>query len=204
MSTEILSLTLIFLSTVVANEVFYTVRPLTQPQNHGNSTECIDNVLGLTLSQFINNSSDYLTDDTTLIFSGGSYSLEAELIVEDVHSFSMFVWPGSSSTAVITCGPNARFEFRNVSAVTVSGLKFVGCFENSVVRVDQFGLKNSAFLGNCMTSIGTVLIIEESDASLEYVVFASVLDGRQSTQQNLLDPHIVNCSEFEGTFQRQI
>ena len=43
--------------------------------------------------------------------------MESELVIEDVHSFSMFVWSGSSSKAVITCGlrHNARFEFRNVS-----------------------------------------------------------------------------------------
>ena len=48
-----------------------------------------------------------------------------------------YVWPGSSSKAVITCSHDARFEFRNVSTVTVSGLEFVGCFENRIVAVDH-------------------------------------------------------------------
>ena len=95
----------------------------------------------LTLSQFAEN----LTNETTLIFSPGNYSLESELVVEDVHSFSMFVWPGSSSKAVITCGHNARFEFRNVSTVTVSGLEFVGCFDNHVISVSLFQLEKSGF-----------------------------------------------------------
>ena len=36
----------------------------------------------LTLSQFVDNSSDYLTNDTILIFSPGNYSLELELVVK--------------------------------------------------------------------------------------------------------------------------
>ena len=64
----------------------------------------------ISLSQFINNSSNYLIKDTRLIFSPGIYSLESELAVENVHSFCMSVWPGSSSKVVITCGHNARFE----------------------------------------------------------------------------------------------
>ena len=74
--------------------------------------------------------------------------MESELIVENVHSFSMYAWPGSSTKIDITCGHNVRFDFRNVSTVTVSGLEFVGCFENNVVAVDhfQFEIKTLDFL----------------------------------------------------------
>jgi hypothetical protein len=58
---------------------------------------------------------------------------QLEHVIEEVHSFSVFVWPGSSSKAVITCGHNARFEFGNISTVTVSGLEFVGCFHNHLI-----------------------------------------------------------------------
>ena len=53
--------------------------------------------------------------------------MESELTIENIHSFSIFVWPGSSSKAVITChGHNARLEFSaDVSTVTVSELEFV-------------------------------------------------------------------------------
>ena len=145
-------LCLIFLcfGTIVASdEVYYIIRP-SQLQScvdrYSSAEACIDNYL--TLSEFINNFSDYLRNETTLLFSTGNYSLESELVVENVRSFSMFVWPGSSSKAVITCGHNARFEFRNVSTVTVSGLEFVGCFKNRVVSVGQFQLENSGLFGN--------------------------------------------------------
>ena len=67
---EVLSVILIFLSTPVANEAvhYMIVRP-SQAHDY-RDTEFMDN--GLTLSQFVNNSSDYLTNDTTLIFSSGN------------------------------------------------------------------------------------------------------------------------------------
>ena len=114
--------------------------------------------------------------------------MESELIVEDVHSFSMFVWPGSSSTAVITCRPNARFEFRNVSAVTVSGLEFVGCFENHVTSIRHFKLENSVFLaiGNGLAiANGTVLSIQESTAMLNSVVFLSTFTSESADPSDL-------------------
>ena len=163
------------LATVVASEVHYIIRS-SQSQSCCNqhSNLCADN--NLTLSQFIH-FSDYLTNDTTLIISPGSYSLESELVVENVHSFSMFVWPGSSSKAVITCGHNARFEFKNVSTVTVSGLEFVGCFENHVISIGHFQLENSGFFGNGQAMIsGKVLTIEDSAANLNRVAFISVVD----------------------------
>ena len=133
--------------TTVAS-VHYIIQP-SQLQTCDYCMECdgLDNS-DLTLSQFVNNLSDYLVNDTILsaIFMPGKYSLESELSVEGVHSFSMYAWPGSSSKVVITCSHDARFEFKNVSTVTVSGLEFVGCFENSVVCVERFELKDSTFL----------------------------------------------------------
>ena len=131
----------------------------------------------LILSQFVNNSSNYLTRDTCLSFSNGNYSLKSELVIENVHSFSMFAWPPSSSKAVITCGHNARFEFRNVSIVTVSGLEFVGCFENRVLSVNRFQLENSGFFGNSQEMVnGAVLSIDKTIANLDRVAFVSAAD----------------------------
>jgi hypothetical protein len=179
-SLLILSCLGIWTTEIVASEhnVHYTVRP-SQPQSYD------DRYTGagydITLTQFIKNSwtRDNHCDDTTLIFSGGNYSLESELVVENVHSFSMFAWPGSSTKAVITCGHNARFEFRNVSTVTVSGLEFVGCLKNYVVAVNHFQIENSGFFGNGQAIINgtvTILNIEESSADLSRVVFLSTLN----------------------------
>ena len=182
MINTLIYLILLCLGTAVESEVQYVIRP-SQSQNCGyqcSNTEYAEDH-HLTLSQFVSNSSDYLTNDTTLIFSSGNWSLESELIVENVHSFSMFAWPSFSSTAVIVCGHNARFEFRNVSIVTVSGLEFVGCLENHVVSVGQFQLKDSFFFGNGQTIVNsTVLTIVESTANLDRVAFISVVQLQEN------------------------
>ena len=182
----------------------YVIRP-SQSQScpddrYSSATACVDNEL--TLSQFVNNSSNYLTNDSTLIFSPGNYSLESELVVENVHLFSMFAWPASSSKIVITCGHNARFAFRNISIVTVSGLEFVGCFENHVISVGQFQLENSGFFGNGQPLVnGTVLSIEESTASLNRVAYVSVIDKPLTIQQVLELPyHSYKCTELTQIF----
>ena len=170
------------LSTVVASEVEYIIRP-SHDQSQSCSdrcsdTESVDNCL--TLSQFVNNSINYLTNDTIarLIFSPGNYSLESELIIKNVHSFSMFAWPSFSSKAVIICDHDAKFVFGNISIVTVSGLEFVGCLENHVVSIGQFQLENSSFFGNGQAIVsGTVLTIEKSTANLYGVVFISAVES---------------------------
>ena len=184
----------------------YVIRP-SQSQScpgdrYSSTAACVDNEL--TLSLFVNNSSNYLTNDTTLIISPGNYSLESELVVENVYSFSIFAWPATSSKIVITCGHNARFAFRNISIVTVSGLEFVGCFENHVLSVGQFQLENSGFFGNGQPLVnGTVLSIEESTANLNRVAYVSVilLDNEPLTIQQiseLQNPN--NCTELAQIF----
>ena len=84
MTKIVLYLILLCLGTgaVVASEVYYIIKP-SQSQNNcshrcNNNAEfesdSVDN--SLTLSQFINNSINYLTNDTRLIFSSGNYSME--------------------------------------------------------------------------------------------------------------------------------
>ena len=167
------------ITTVGANEALYIIRP-SQSQSRVDQcskSDCADN--DITLSQFVNNFTSYLTNDTSLVFSPGNYSLESELVIEHIHSFSMSVWP---MKAVIICSKNARFEFRNISAVSVSGLELVGCFENRVVSVGLFQLENSKFFGNGQAMVnGRVLIIEKSTASLNGVVFISALEKLQTS-----------------------
>ena len=156
----------------------YIIQPSQLLQTYDYRMECddLDNS-DLTLSQFVDNLSDYLENDTTLslIFLPGKYSLESDLIIENVHSFSMHAWPGSSSKVEITCGHKARFEFSNVSTVTISGLEFIGCFQNRVITVRHFQLENSGFFGNRQPIVSdtstAVLSIKESTANLDGVVF---------------------------------
>ena len=69
------------LVTIVSSEVHCIIR-LSQSISCDDSAECGDSDSELTLSQFINNSSNYLTDNTTLIFSPGNYSLDQSLLLK--------------------------------------------------------------------------------------------------------------------------
>ena len=91
----------------------------------------------------------------------------------------MSAWLIPSSKAVIICGYSARL---NLGIVIISGLDFVGCFENHIVSVGQFQLENSAFFGNGQATIsGTVLTIEESTVSLDRVPFISTVKKLQTS-----------------------
>ena len=108
-----------------------------------------------------------------------AYCKKCSLLFHDVINF---VWPITFEKPVINCGHNRRFEFRNVSIVTISGLEFVGCFENYVVSVGHFQLENSVFLGHCLALVnGTVMIIEDSTANLDRVTvaFLSAIENLQ-------------------------
>ena len=80
--------------------------------------------------------------------------------------------PIFSSKVVIISDHNARFEFRNVTA---NGFEFAGCFENLVVSVGHFQLENSHFHGQAIVN-GTVLIIDNSTATLDRVAFISTVE----------------------------
>jgi hypothetical protein len=180
---------LLFIATIATSaevQVYNVIPSSPQSRYYGNQcsvSECVNNTL--TLSELIHNSSYYFTNDTRLIFSPGNHSLELDIIAENMHSFSMFAWPPSSK-AVITCSDNARFTFRNVSFVTLSGLDFVGCFDNHVVSILRFRIENSRFFGSDQALVHgtvTVLSIEKSIANIDRVAFISVFNKMPQTLQ---------------------
>ena len=107
----------------------------------------------------------------------------------------MFVEPIFSSKAVIICDHNARFEFRNINIVTVSGFDFVGCFKNLVVSVGHYKFENSHFCGQTVVN-GTVLTIEESTATLDRVAFICTVG---TNLQDGIAYYYVNSSEYFPT-----
>ena len=136
----------------------------------------------LTLSQFVKNSSNYLANDTQLIFAPGNHSLEDKLLVENLHSFNISVESiSTSSRSVIVCDYDGRFEFSNTTTVNVNGVDFIGCFESYVSFVGHFLLDNSKFYSEALVN-GTVLTIDESRATLHQVAFISTV--RTSVQNS--------------------
>ena len=142
----------------------------------------------LTLTQFAVNSSYYLTSDTTLIFAPGNHSLESKFIVENVQSFSMF----SESTfspnhAVIVCNQHANLKVTNVVIVTVIGFnEFVGCIENRVESVDKFHLKDSGFHGQAKVNSTALIIVSETNTTLDRTSFLSNVGNEQERESPFL------------------
>ena len=119
----------------------------------------------LTLSQFANNSSNYVSINTTLLFLPGNHSLESELLVTNISMASMISRFTNASSTVITCNHLGRLDIAHVSVVYISGLTFVGCAGNRVDSVDRFTLEESSFIGQEDVS-GTALTLVESSACL--------------------------------------
>ena len=97
MTKTVFCVILLCVATTALSEVHYIIVPSQLPsyEERYSNVACVDN--DLTLSQFVQNSSNYLTNETRLTLSPGNYKLELKLIVENIHSFSMLAWPASAS-----------------------------------------------------------------------------------------------------------
>ena len=158
-------LALLCLITLAECKVYYIGTKLTPIYPERNETHHL-----LTLNHFVSNFSDFLANDTTLIFMPGYHTLESKLVVEHVYSFSMSGAYLPSSEAVIVCKCQAMFEFRDISMITVSGLGFLGCVQNQFISVFRFQLRVSKFYNQAEIN-STILTLSDSNASLDKVAF---------------------------------
>ena len=115
----------------------------------------------ITLSQFVNNSSDYLSENTTLHFLQGEHSLESTLFINNIDTFYV---SSQDSNVTIVCNHSSWFEFNNVSVVHISGLTFIGCTGNRFTHISQFTLEDSQFIGHKQIN-GTALELVETSAT---------------------------------------
>ena len=143
----------------------------------------IDDDHHLTLSQFVNNSSDYLTNDTQLIFAPENYSLESEILIENIRSFSISIEQIFSSRASIICDSNARFEFKNVSTVTLRGLDLIGCIEVHFISVGHILIESLRFYELSVIN-GSILTMDECTATLDRLAFVSSTVNSQANSQD--------------------
>ena len=186
-----IALIILCLGGSLASEVHYFIGP-SQPQNNGDNH--------FAFSQLVDNFSNFLTNDTALIFLPGNYSLDSEIIVENIHSFSMFSWSGSSSKAVITCGHNAGFEFTNVSSVRVSGLELIlnvhSAFTIYIYGVTIAGISDSEFISNIGSN---VLRAENTSINITGSEFIGI--GKVVSTSNGTILTINNCKFINNTGQ---
>ena len=138
---------------------YYTVIP--SPDVPCNETEQC-----LTLSQFANNSSEYVGTNVMLHFVQGEHCIASTMQIEkSLSTFSMSLSSYDSNVTIVCNYSSVRFEFNNVNVVHISDLTFIGCAGNKFINISRFTLKDSQFIGH-KDIIGTALEIVETSAKL--------------------------------------
>ena len=133
----------------------YTVIP--SPDDPCNETEQC-----LTLSQFANNSTEYLGINVMLHFVQGEHIIESTILIDNLNTFNM---SSCDRNVTIVCNQSwTNFELSNMSVVHVSGLTFIGCTGNKFVNISQFVPEDSQFIGHKDIN-GTALELIETSAT---------------------------------------
>ena len=103
----------------------------------------------LTLSQFAQNSTNYIASNTTtvtLFISEGHHILDVRLSVSDIANLKFAMQPKDNTnltfTPVITCAKFANFNFTNISGIHLHGLKFISCNTSTFKFIHQLTIKN--------------------------------------------------------------
>ena len=156
------------------SEVYYLIPSLSDSCCSEDFESDIDKCL--TLSQFAANSSNYnITNSMLLIFAPGNHTIESELHIENIHSFSMLADNVHLSNSVINCHNDAQVHvtLNNISTVVMTGLEFQGCIGISIVSVGHFVIENARFYSN-MDIYSTMLAIVDTTASLKRITFTCI------------------------------
>ena len=132
----------------------------------------------LTLSQFAQNSSSWLSLNTTLIFLAGNHTLNTKLSISNISKLYMLTNFTFSlrGTHVISCKPRVSFNFENITKVWIKGLKFIGCGSNTFSLIKNFTIENSTFQGQ--NNSGTALDTTETNLTIVNSLFVSNRIGR--------------------------
>ena len=101
----------------------------------------------LTLSQFSTKSVlDSLSQNTTLLFPPGDYTLESKISITNTSNFSESMISRTSNVSIF-CHQHASFKFEGINKVSIKGFKFIGCGSNRLELVKDFLLENTSFIG---------------------------------------------------------
>ena len=127
---------------------------------HSQGDPCNEIEHCLTLSQFVNNISDYLSENMTLNFLPGEHNLDSAQLIKNINSFYM---SSLDTNVTIACSHSGNFEFGNISTIHIRGLIFIGC-SGKLINISQLTLKDSQLIGNDIG--GTALQLIETSAKL--------------------------------------
>ena len=127
----------------------------------------------LTISELAANTSNYISSNTTLVFTAGTHHLTADLTVSDVSNVSI-TSNGSHAAVVCTFLP-FNISFNHSYFINISNLKFVGCGATNVLNVEECVLQNVVFDGQGFTE--TILKLTGSTGEITSCSFISGIQG---------------------------
>ena len=169
----------------------------------------------LTLSKLALNSSSWLSSNTTLIFLGGTHTLDTELFVSSINNFFMLTNSTREGTHVVVCQNRASFNFDGAKELRIHGLKFIGCGSNKFLSIRDLTIENSTFLGQNdsetalnITKSNLIIInstfianrvgtcIKVFDANTESYVSVQIAGAILASNSNI---RIINCNFLKNS-----
>ena len=126
----------------------------------------------LTISELAANTSNYISSNTTLVFTAGTHHLTADLTVSDVNNVSITL---NGSHAAIVCMNHSYINVIHSQFIHISNMDFFGYGGINVSNVEDFVLLNAVFDGQDKTE--TSLSLFESTASIINCSYISNIKG---------------------------
>ena len=169
-------------------EVYYTV------SSSSHSVTCPLNVSCLTLQDFASISGK-LPKNSHLILLQGNHSLDTDLSLSRIDTLSLVSDTISNSLMVsVTCNSLAKFQLREVTTVTISGIKFVNCVDNYLYAVKNFTIVDSIFTlsDNSRQIVGTGFIMITTNFHARRVLFTLFQGQQWQMYQKLNEEHVIS------------
>ena len=172
-----------FGTSAVGSEVYYYVVPWL------NATCGYDSCLTLSLFASISTSDSFNETGISLFLLPGNHSLDRELSLTLVQSISI-VKVAQEETVTVECTNQlARFRISETANISIQGLHFIGCANNSLTLVEHFLLFDAIFQGLEGYQRGRALtLVGVRSATIANTTFTHNSDGGvMYMQQSSLD-----------------
>ena len=108
----------------------------------------------LTISELAANTSNYISSNTTLVFTAGTHHLTADLTVSDVNNVSI---TSNDSYTAIVCMNHSYINLNHSQFIHISNMDFFGYGGINVLNVKEFVLLNAVFDGQDTTKMSLKL-----------------------------------------------
>ena len=119
----------------------------------------------LTLTEYAQDSS-FPRSSVKLILDPGEHKLTEDFVIDNTHDF-FIVAADTSSETIVNCGKTAVFTFVNGSRITIEGIAFVSCGENShAIRMSGIESLNLANVEFSQSTTGSLYIANSPDTVL--------------------------------------